>query len=265
MNTQSEDETFEFSNQELIAVMQALAERETPEALLAFHQMLAGSQLLLPAPLPSPSTEQAEEEEDIPLLTFENDAGAWVLVAFTDEDAALSWAPDDTEFVALRGLDLLLIAVRNDIDELLLNPGAAHARRIPRKSFEAIALQGALERPGDPAMGASSGTTVLIAPPVETPPEDWWRVLSEVLEHYPSVESAYFFQLRMAPQGARHVIGVALYEGMSVDAQETLMHDLTGELKGMLPIGWTLDLVVLDDADFLTTVRDTVVPFYEQD
>jgi hypothetical protein len=259
-----QDETFEFANQELIALLQELAEQETHEKRGAFHQKLLGSQLLLPAP-DDDGADDDELHEDIPLLTFENDAGASVLVAFTDEDAALAWAPDDTEFVVLRGLDLLLIALQNRIDELVLNPGSVHTRRIRRETIEAIALQGDLDQPGSEWQRPSEGTTVLIAPPDETPPDGWWRTMKETLGHYLSIESAFFFQLRMAPQGPRHVIGVALYEGMTLDAQERLMGDLLEELEGMLPQGWTLDLVVLDERDFLTTVRDTVPPFYERD
>ena len=268
MGMPDSDETFEFANQELIALLKALAEEETPEQQSAFHQALQRSQLLLPAPTPLTITDAAdpdevELEEDIPLLTFENDAGASVLVAFTDEDAALTWASDDAEFVALRGLDLLLIALQNDIDELVLNPGSVHTHRIYRETFEAIARQEAFTA-GAGAQHPSRGTTVLIAPPHETPPDGWLRTMKETLRHYPSIESAYFFQLQMAPQGPRHVIGVALYDGMTADAQERLIADLLEELEGILPQGWTLDLVVLEERDFLTTVRDTVAPFYDQ-
>ena len=258
------DETFEFANQELIALMQTLAGEETAERRTTFHQLLLGSQLLLPAPpAPEATGEDNDLEEDIPLVTFENDAGASVLVAFTDEETALDWAPDDAEFVALRGLDLVLIATQNDINELLLNPGSDYVRRIDREAFTAIA-QGALDRPDAATTGPSGGTTVLIAPPDESPPAGWWRAIRETLGHYPSIESAYFFRLQMAPEGPRHVIGVALYEGMAYEAQERLMDELLEEFKGMLPIGWTLDFVVLDEDDFLTTVRDTVAPFFER-
>jgi hypothetical protein len=261
---QDTDDTFEFANQELIALMQSLAEEETLEKRAAFHQMLLDSQLLLPAPAP-PATEDGELEEDIPLLTFEDDAGATVLVAFTDEEAALAWAPDDAEFVALRGLDLLLIAVQNRIDELVLNPGSINTRHLHREAFEAVALQGTFDHPEGRIHGPAAGTTVLIAPPDETPPVSWWRTMEEILSHYPSVETAYFFRLQMAPQGTRHVIGVELYAGMSLDAQERLMADLLEELENILPKGWTLDVVVLDERDFLTTVQDTVSPFYERE
>lgn len=85
-----------------------------------------------------------------------------------------------------------------------------------------------------------------------------------MLAGYPSVNSAYFFQLHGVSEGPRPVIGVALYEGMSFDAQERLMDALLAEIEAMLPEGWTLDFVVLDDPGFLKTVADTVSPLYKR-
>ena len=106
--------------------------------------------------------------------------------------------------------------------------------------------------------------TVLVAQPEESPPEEWQATLSEVLASYPSVESAYFFQLRGMPDGPRHVIGVALYEGMTFDAQERLMDTMLAEIEALLPEGWTLDFVILDDPGFLKTVQDTVAPLFDR-
>ncbi len=205
-------------------------------------------------------------------MVFGNDAGEPVLIAFSDEDTALAWGPDRTAFIALRGLDLLLIAVQNGIAELVLNPGSPTSRRIPRYEFEAVALGRSVtgyphpeEVVGGTRPSARAGTTVLVAPPDEIPPEEWLTTMRAVLTSYPSVESAYFFQLRGMPDGPRHIIGVALYEGMTVDAQERLMDAMLAEIESLLPEGWTLDFVILDDPGFLKTVQDTIAPLYDRD
>lgn len=258
------DEILEFSNDELLAALQSLARHPTPEARRAFYNALNSSNLILPAPSEtgnSPGSGAQEASDDIPLLTFVNDADEAVLIAFTDEEAVLAWDSDSPTLVALRGLDLVLIAEQNDIDIIAINPGSPASYRMVRDEFAAAAS-------GEPAALQSdawrlpSGTTVYIGPPDIQPPESWFRTVRSVLQSYPSIVSAYFFLMRLAPEGARHVIGLALHEGMTSSAQSALVDAVSMEFESLLPDGWTLDFVVLDDADFLASVQDTVPPMF---
>jgi hypothetical protein len=260
----------ELENPELVAAMHAVALEDTGENRQQLYEALLESMLILPAPEP-PDAEASETEleplaegEDVPLLIFEDDAGDTLLIAFTDEDAALSWEPEGLPYVALRGFHLLMIAAQNDIAKLVLNPTSPDSQRFDREEILALAegesaLPGAAQAQSTPK---SQGMTVLISAPEEEPSKAWREALADLLTNYPSVETAYFFQLHMPPQGARHVLGLVLYEGMNPDAQERLMRSMVSELEELLPQDQGFDLVILDEPDFLRTVRDTVPAVY---
>lgn len=265
------DEIPALENPELSAAMTALEEDETEEHRQQLYEALIESTLILPAPEQVPFSdadagpEPIAEDEAISLVTFENDEGATLLIAFTDEDAALAWEPAGLPFIGLRGFHLISLADQNEIDGVVLNPASTNAYHLNRDEIVALA-QGnvalasqAAQRPTAPA-----GMTVLISAPEETPPESWQEALQELLASYPSIETAYLFQLHIPPEGARNVIGVVLYEGMDDDAQERMMRTMMSEVEEQLPIGQSLEFIVLDDPNFLQTVQDTVAPIYEQ-
>lgn len=204
------------------------------------------------------------EEEELTFLTFENDAGETVLIAFTDEDAALAWEPEGLSYIGLRGVDLLLIAAENEIAELLINPASRSVFRLHQDEIAAVSRGEFAQTTIDERQAAPAGMTVLIAPPEEAPPESWREAFNEVLRNYPSVESAFFFDLHIAPTGARPVVGLVLYEKMSRQAQDRLMSTMVAEFEELLPKGQTLDFVVLDEDDFRKTVEDTVAPIYRR-
>lgn len=258
------DEILEFTNDELLAALQDVARHPTPEALRGFYAALNNSTLIVLAPPEAGDGEGSAFEEasdDIPLLTFVNDADEAILVAFSDEEAVLAWDPDSPALVALRGLDLLLIAAQNNIDVVMINPGSPASYRMYRDEFAPAASGDASVLQGT-ARQLPVGTTVYIAPPEIEPSEGWFRTVRSVLESYPSIVSAYFFLMRLAPAGARHVVGLALHEGMTSSAQSALVDAVLMEFESLLPDGWTLDFVVLDDPDFLDSVRDTVPPIF---
>ena len=254
------EETLEFSNAALLLALRDLTADPIPERLRAFYHALGNSTILLLAPqgiVDDPSS----DPEDIPLLTFVDDAGEDILIAFTDEDAALAWDPDGPALVALRGLDLVLIADHNAIDAVVLNPGGLASYRLHRSEYQAAASGELTPLQGGPR-SMPAGTTILVAPPEAQPPESWLRTVRRVLNSYPSIDAAYLFLMRMAPEGARNVIGLALHRGMTPDAQSALVDAVLAEFESILPDGWTLDFVVLDDPDFLAVVADTVPPIH---
>ncbi|MGC9347210.1 MAG: SseB family protein [Anaerolineae bacterium] len=260
----------ELKNPELVAAMHAVAEEDTTENRQRLYEALLESMLILPAPeSPELEAESAElqplgDSEEVPLLTFEDDTGATLMIAFTDEDAALAWEPEGLPYVALRGFHLLMIADQNDVAKLVLNPTSPDSQRFDRDQIVSLARGDAPVPEVAPEDARSQGVTVLISAPEEEPTEAWREALADVLTNYPSVESAYFFQLHIAPQGARHVLGLVLYEGMSPDAQERLMRLMVSEFEELMAEDRGFDLVVLDEPDFLRTVQDTVGAAYAQ-
>ena len=258
------EEVLEFTNDELLQALQQVARHPTPEARRAFYDALNVANLILPAPQTTedyPGSEAEESSDDIPLLTFVNDADEAILVAFTDEEAVLAWDPDGQALVALRGLDLVLIAAQNGIEEITINPGSPASYRMHRDEFSAAA-SGELPSPMDDAHQSPDGSTIYIAAPEVRPPDNWLRTVRGILKSYPSIAAAYFFLIRLAPEGARHVIGLALREGVAPGAQSILVDAILKEFESILPDGWTLDFVILDDPDFLATVQDTVSPIF---
>lgn len=195
-------------------------------------------------------------------MTFEDDAGGIVMIAFTDEDAALAWEPEGLPYIGLRGLDLLLIAAENEVAEIVLNPGSANAYRLFQSDILALAQRRTPDQSAERSRAAAESGMVLIGPPVEMPPEVWQEAFTAILSNYPSIASAYLFQLHMAPQGPRQVIGLALAAGMAADAQDRVLTALLSEVEEQLPQGLVLDIVLLDDPDFPQTVRNTVPALY---
>ncbi|MGC9522550.1 MAG: SseB family protein [Anaerolineae bacterium] len=258
------EEHLAFDNPDLVAALQAVTAADTAETRSELYRTLLQSTLILPAPEDSAAAEVWIEEEELPLVIFEDDKGDSVLIAFTDEDAALAWEPGGLDFIGLRGLDLVLVAAQNKIDKIMLNPGSPHGQRLRRDEIVALS-QGETPISASPVSpDDEAGMTVLIAPPKEAPPESWREAVGEILEHYPSIDTAYFFQLHFVPEGARHVIGLVLYEGMPESAQERLLKSVLSEFEERLPEDQALDFVVLDEPSFRETVEDTISPIYKQ-
>ena len=263
--TETADQILDFANDDLLHALQQVGRDPSAETRRAFYDALTAGTLILLAPRDLPADEDpGDAPEDIPLLTFMDDAGDAVLIGFTDEDAVLAWDPDDPALVALRGLDVVLIAAQNDIDAIVLNPGSPASYRMHRDEF-AAAASGEPMTPQADARDTAEGTTVYIAPPEVQPPEGWLRAVRRVLQNYPSILSAFFFYLRLASGGANHVIGLEPFAGMSQKAQDALVEAVLADFQDLLPEGWTLDFVVLDDPEFLTGVRETVKPFHTRE
>jgi hypothetical protein len=266
----SEDPKFSLSNTDLGEAMEAIAERDTPERRRILYQALLNSILIVPTPDTSddpvgqdPVAQDLDEQflddnDELTFLTFEDDAGDTVLIAFANESAALNWEPEGLSYVGLQGPDLLLIAMENEVGELVINPAGPHTLLIQRDEIAALAQGEVPISNASAGRAAPVGMTVLIGPPEETPPASWRNALREVLKHYPSVEAAYFFQLHVPPEGARHVIGLVLYEGLSREAQDALIETILEEFEALLPEDQELDFVILDEPDFRKTVEDTV-------
>ncbi len=261
---ESANDRLEFDNPDLIAALQAVTAADTAETRSRLYEALLQSTLILPAPEDAAAAEAWIEEEELPLVIFEDDEGDSVLIAFTDEDAALTWEPEGLDFIGLRGLDLVLVAKENEIDKIMLNPGSPHGQRLRRDEIVALSQGETPVSPPHLSADDETGLTVLIAPPKEAPPESWQEAVGQILESYPSIDTAYFFQLHLVPEGNRHVIGLVLYEGMSETAQERLLRNVLSEFEEQLPENQALDFVVLDEPDFRKTVENTVSPVYQQ-
>jgi hypothetical protein len=258
--TMPDDTNLDFSNADLSEAMEAIAERNSPERRQILYQTLRNSLLIVPTPDPPEDEPQPvlDDTDELTFLTFEDDAGGTVLIAFASESAALNWEPEGLSYVGLQAADLLLIAMENEVAELVLNPAGPHTLLLQRDEISTLAQGDIPASIPSSARAATAGMTVLIGPPEEIPPESWQRALRDVLRHYPSIELAYFFLLHIPPAGARHVIGLVLYEGMSREAQDALVGAILEEVEALLPEDQELDFVILDEPDFRKTVEDTV-------
>jgi hypothetical protein len=255
----------EIANPDLVKAMEALSASEpAPEARTAFYRTLQESVLIIPVLEPEDEAEETEtaQSDQSQIMAFETDAGASVLIAFTDEDAALNWQPDPPPSIGMHAQDVLSLAANNPISELVINPAGPVTAHLGRAELVTLA-QGDVPAPVTEPEAIPEGTTVLIAPPPEDPPDDWIEAFSEILANYPSLDAAYFFQLQMPGQEGRLVVGLDLYQGMPESAQDRLLRTMLAEFEEKMPEGGELDFVILDDPDFLQTVRDTVNPIYE--
>ena len=256
----------EITNPDLVDGMKALASTESdPQARTAFYRALQDSILIVPTIEPEEdelSDAEAADPDQSQIMAFENDAGASVLIAFTDEDAVLNWQPEPPPTIGMHAPDLLALGVNNPVSVLVINPAGPARTRVGRAELVAMA-QGETPTPIADAEAIPEGTTVMIAPPPEDPPDDWIEAFSEILANYPSIDAAYFFQLQMPARKGRLVIGLELYQGMPASAQDRLLQTMLNEFEEKMPEGGELEFVILDDPEFLQTVRDTVNPIYE--
>lgn len=265
---EASDEQLGITNPQLTDALKDFAQEAKPENRTALYQALLQSTLILPAPEDeAPEIDDAsgtlEEDEALRFLTYENDVGGIVMIAFTDEDAALTWEPEGLPYLGLQATDLLFIAMENEVAEIVLNPASAESYRLDRGEITALGRGETPRQQSEIPPTSPQGLTVLVGPPEEAPPPDWQGALSEILKQYLSVEAAYLFELHIPPEGERNVIGLVLYSGMSDDARERMMDALISELEEHLPQEQTLELVVLDEPSFLQTVQDTVPAIYE--
>jgi hypothetical protein len=247
--------------------MKALSSTDAaPQARETFYRTLRDSILLIPTIEP----EEDERDDDrtdadsdqSQIMAFENDAGESVLIAFTDEVAVLNWQPEAAPTIGMHAGDVLSLAANNPVSVLVINPAGPARTRIGRAELVAIA-GGEIPSPVSDAEAVPEGTTVMIAPPPEDPPDDWIEAFSEILANYPSIDAAFFFQLQMPARKGRLVIGLELYQGMPTSAQDRVLQTMLNEFEEKMPEGGELEFVILDEPELLETVRDTVNPIYE--
>ena len=255
----------EITNPELIEAMRALSVPEPdPQARTSLYRALQDSILIIPVLEPEDEAEDAETapSDQSQIMAFETDAGASVLIAFTDEDAVINWQAEHLPTIGMHARDLLSLAASHPISALVINPAGPARMRLGRAELASLA-EGTVRAPVTETDTIPEGTTVLIAPPPEDPPDEWVEAFSEIMTNYPSIDAAYFFQLQMPAQEGRLVIGLDLYQGMPANAQDRLLQTMLAEFEDLMPEGGELDFVVLDDPEFLETVQETVKPIYE--
>lgn len=235
-------------NPELVSALYGVVRQDIPETRAALYAALLESTLILPTAESFVATGAS-----LRLLAGEDQTGATVLFAFTDEDAVLKWAAEGADYVALRAPALFALAAQQQVAAVVINPAGPVGGRVPRHEFAPLA-QGQL--PGD----GVEPTVLLSAPP--PPPAPWRAALCALLAQQPAIAEAYMFQLHRGQAVSPVVVGVTFAPDAGAEAQDAVMRAVTAGCAMSPALAPPPEFFVLAADDFLQTVRDTVAPFY---
>ncbi len=210
-----------------------------------------------------PEHQTFEAGHALKLVAIENDTGASLLVAFTDEDAVLAWVPEGAPYLALKAPALFTLVLRNEMAGVIINPAGPVVGRVLQPEFSALA-QGQLpfEVTSPPPPTNMERAPVLISQPTTLPPSDWLEILRVAMAQPAALTAAYLFQLRHGDRVAPWVVGICLAADTDIAQQQTTMETITTMCEQSLPENHGLTFVVLSEDMFLRTVQDTVKPLY---
>jgi hypothetical protein len=256
-----------ISNPRLIQAMRAVSEEDSPENRRELYQALLDSMLILPVAEPlseaeTPQLRTLERSEQLRLQAFEDEEGETLFIAFTDTDAVLAWRPEGIDYVAMRAPDLFTLAHQNRAAGLIINPAGPVGGQVPGEEMAQLA-QGELPFAEPRASEVlPAGSTVYVGSPEEMPPESWQRKLRRALRQHPEIIQAYLFLLHASSAEPRRVLGLVFDFTIPEEERRDAIRAMLRDLGALDFEDETLDILVLEDEDFLQVVRDTVAPIY---
>ncbi|TGE27944.1 SseB family protein [Hymenobacter metallicola] len=232
-------------NSRLLALLTTFGQKPTAENYGAvLQEILAGNSFLL---LPSVNSgagkegwQTLESGSKLTLASVFNQDGLQVLGAFSDESALLHWTQQPTEYTALRTQDVVEFCEQHLIDRVVINSGLP-SMFVMERSRENI-RETVIEEP----------TQVLVGTPQHPLPDTVLAKLSANFQRIGVVEEAYQYAQQLNGETSI-VLGIVLATA-SDDATAALHHAVNTSLQNE-SLTVPLDLMVIEDAEWLATVR----------
>jgi SseB protein N-terminal domain/SseB protein C-terminal domain len=255
-------------NPELERAMQDVAKHDNPATRESLYQKLLGSTFLLEGSF----SRGSERPSDIPVVsdhtriafkTVEYPPGNVLLPVFTDEDALISWAGSEAQWIALSGRALFQAIAPSKIAEVRINPfrpGKTISRSggaITRHEFMALA-QGLLPTStilnNVAQLKVAVGQKLYIAEPSAGPPGEVVAKLAEYFRQIAELQSAYLFL--MTNRNVRsNVIGLHFAAEPDAKRMEQIVQGAGNLVRGEASQGLPIDFMPLKAGPFLDSVK----------
>jgi len=197
--------------------MEAIAANDNAETRSALFEALLNTTLV--AATPNTSTEErswtAGEGEQIGLVTLHTDEGP-VIPLFTSVERLLEWQPEGSGYVALPSQALFEMVAATGTVRLEINPGSATRGTIVRSELEALAR-------GRVPLGESevlaAAREVRVGRAAQPPPHDAVAAVRRAVASEEDAVAAWLFLMQQGANAPEHVVGIALAEGVTEDAE----------------------------------------------
>lgn len=198
--------------------MEAVAADDNAETRSALYRALLKATLV--AATPGAPTEErswvAGEGEQIGLVTLDGDEGP-VVPIFTSVERLLEWQPSGSGYVALPGRAVFEMAAGTGIVALDVNPGSATRGMIVRSELEALA-RGRVPL-GETEVSAEKAE-VRIGRAAQPPPDEVIDAVRRAVGAEEHAVAAWLYLMQQGANAPEHVVGVALAEGVTADAEQ---------------------------------------------
>ncbi len=258
------------SNPYLVRAMQAVAVHDTPENRRELYALLLQSVLLLPTPVSVVEGMQGYWEllpadASMRLLTAQSSSGEPLLIAFTDIEALRAWRPEGVPYFLMRASDLLMLAARNNMPALILNPAGPISSQIARWEIERLS-HGEIPESNHAKVNQQTvhqETRVLVGMPLEPLPEVLLHQLRENLSRQPLVLAGYLFQMILDETDIRLVVGIRLMQPLPDHQVREMMQQMLSNLRPLAMPAQPLDFLILEEGgNLLRAVERLIEPFF---
>lgn len=177
----------------------------------------------------------------INLASVFNLDGLKVLGAFSDETALVKWTNRETQYTAIKTQDLVDFCKQNNIDRIVINSDQKNMFVLERN------------RENITSRTIQEETKVLVGTPIKPLPSSVIELLIKNFKKVDTIEEAYQYAQQMNDESSL-VLGIKM-SVVSDNSRAALHNALNDSLNGM-DIGIPIDIMLLEDEGWLSTVRN---------
>jgi hypothetical protein len=193
----------------------------------------------------------AEEGEEIGLVMLDSGEGP-VLPVFTSVDRLLEWQPGGSGYVAIPSRALFEMALATGAVRLEINPGSATRGSIVGNELEALA-RGRVPLGETEVLAAE--TEMRIGRAAQPPPDDVVAAVRRAVAAEEHAVAAWLFLMQQGETAPEHVVGIALAEGVTEDAERAAIRSIVEHAGAESPGARELLFIRVDD-DFHNDLAD---------
>lgn len=183
----------------------------------------------------------AEVGTTINLASIFNLDGLRVLGAFSDETALVKWTNRETQYTAIKTQDLVDFCKQNNVDRIVINSDQKNMFVLERN------------RENITSRTIQEETKVLVGTPTNPLPQNAIELLIKNFKKVDTIEEAYQYAQKMNDETTL-VLGIKMTV-VSDNSRAALHNALNNSLNG-IDIGIPIDIFLLEDESWLTTVRN---------
>lgn len=182
-----------------------------------------------------------EDNMTLNLTSVFNLDGLKVLGAFSDEESLLKWTNRQTTYTALKTQDLVGLCQANNIDRIVINSDqpTMFVLERNRENIQTVTI--------------TEDTEVLVGTPLKPLPKVAITKLTENFSKVDTIEEAYQYAQHIQNQKSL-VLGIKM-SIVSDNSKAALFNALNDSLEG-IDVGVPIDIMLLEDEGWLTTVRN---------